>query len=103
MKFLFTSFVFLLVFNTSVFAKEFEEIEINSKIAKHTLKFELTLPNSYESWSSKKYPVLITTAGQSRVDVLRAQVDWLSHVNFAPIPEVILITMPRDQSERRTG
>ncbi len=70
------------------------DISIDSKITKQSLSFKLSLPNGYENAPDKFYPVFITTAGGSRIESLTSQVKWLSHVDFAPIPQVILLTIP---------
>jgi len=73
---------------------EFIEINIESKITKQNLSFKVSLPQSYDDTINKSYPVFITASGSSRLDMVTSQVKWLSHVNFAPLPQVIIVTLP---------
>lgn len=68
--------------------------QLQSKLANHMLNFEVTLPSGYDPQQPNRYPVLYTGSGDRRLNLLRQQVDWLSHVNFAPLPPVILVTLP---------
>jgi len=76
-----------------------QTINWSSEIAEQELTIEVYLPASYDQKSQKKYAVLYTVSGGSRLQVLKAQLDWLSHVSMGPMPEVILITLPYIQVE----
>lgn len=69
-------------------------VKLESQIAKQTLNFEVWLPSGYGEDKEEKYPVFYTTAGGSRTNILRAQLDWLSHVSMGPMPEVVLVNLP---------
>lgn len=94
MKFFKIIQLFLFFAATQSVAVEQNQLVIDSKIAKQQLEVEFYLPRSYEEQPNKHYPVFITAAGGSRKNVAVEQIRWLSHVNFAPIPEVILIVLP---------
>lgn len=93
MKRLIISIIMLFTSTAQVQAEAFKHITIESKISSKPLTVKFVLPKNYDT-SDKAYPLFITTAGGSRQDVVRAQFDWLSHVDFAPIPESILLVMP---------
>lgn len=80
---------------------ELIEVSIDSKITKQKLSVKVSLPRDYKDNVDKHYPVFITTAGGSRIDSVIAQVKWLSHVNFAPIPQVIIMTIPDIKYEKK--
>ena len=87
---------FFVMFNCSqLMAKSLKEpIVLSSKFASHDLKFNVYLPDGYKHESDKRYPVFYTTAGGSRINVLREQIAWLSHVGFGALPKVIIVTVP---------
>lgn len=67
------------------------EISLNSPRLAKKLGFRLVLPRSYSSNQTKRYPLLISLAGESQFNSIVANTDWLSHVSFGPMPEVILL------------
>jgi predicted alpha/beta superfamily hydrolase len=79
-----------------------EELTIYSNIAKQDLKIHITLPSNYESKGTTRYPSFYTTSGQSRLDVLKAEIKWLSHVDFAPLPQVFFISLPAIKADKFT-
>lgn len=79
-----------------------EELTIYSNIAKQDLIFHITLPSNYESEGVTRYPSFYTTSGQSRLDVLKTKVKWLSHVDFAPLPQVFFISLPSIKADKFT-
>ena len=87
---------FFLMFNCSqLMAKSVKEsVVLASKFASHDLKFKVYLPDGYNNDSDKRYPVFYTTAGGSRINVLKEQLAWLSHVGFGALPKVIIVTVP---------
>lgn len=93
MKFLIINLI-ALVLTTQAVASEVTKFKVNSKLSKQELDVRLYLPQSYDEETAKHYPILLTTAGKSREKVLVEQVNWLSHVNFAPMPEVIQVVLP---------
>lgn len=102
LKFFIAVLLLSLSFNALANSKDdFVEVDIDSKITKQNLNVKVSLPLGYENAPDKRYPVFITTAGGSRIDSLRSQVKWLSHVDFAPIPQVILLTIPDIQYENK--
>ncbi len=88
--------LFFLMFNCSqLMAKSLKEpVVLPSKFASHDLKFNVYLPDGYKHEPDKRYPVFYTTAGGSRINVLREQIAWLSHVGFGALPKVIIVTVP---------
>mgnify|MGYP000141181001 CR=1 FL=1 len=64
-----------------------------SKVADSSLNFKVALPWGYDK--NKPYPVLYTTAGGSRFDSFVHQVDWLSHVAMGPMPQFIIVNVPK--------
>ncbi len=94
---IFTSILLLLIHSGQLTAGETDReqaILIDSKIAKQALKFKVYLPEGYQQSSSQKYPVIYTTAGSRRFELIKQQLDWLSHVDFGPIPPLILVSVP---------
>lgn len=79
-----------------------KEITIHSDIAKQDLTFHITFPQNYESDGTTRYPALYTTSGKSRLKVLESQVKWLSHVGFAPLPQVFFISLPSINADKFT-
>ncbi len=70
------------------------KLEIKSSIVKQTLDFSVFVPADYETETEQKYVVVLTTAGRSRLQTVVQQVQWLSHVDFAPLPRAITVSMP---------
>lgn len=66
--------------------------QFQSKAAKQTISFDVILPWGYDK--NQKYPVLYTTSGGSRIDMLTYQTDWLSHVEMGPMPAMIIVQLP---------
>ena len=79
-----------------------QEITIYSKIAQQDLTFQITLPSGYKKESKARYPTFYTTSGKSRLEILKEQVGWLSHVGFAPLPEVLFISLPFIKGDKFT-
>jgi tetratricopeptide (TPR) repeat protein len=79
-----------------------KEITIHSIIANQDLTFHITLPQSYKDSGENRYPTFYTTSGKSRFEVLKSQVKWLSHVNFAPLPQVFFISLPSINADKFT-
>ncbi|CAM4234132.1 alpha/beta hydrolase-fold protein [Pseudoalteromonas byunsanensis] len=70
------------------------ELDIHSDVLQRRLKVNLYVPHNYQQTDAKLYPLLVTSAGSSRMAVLRSQVDWLSHVDFGPMPQMIILQLP---------
>jgi len=85
-----------LTFNSSLLmAKNVKKsVVLPSTLAGHDLTFKVYLPDGYKSDSQELYPVLYTTAGGSRINVLTEQIAWLSHIGFGALPKVIIVTVP---------
>jgi predicted alpha/beta superfamily hydrolase len=86
-----------LLFSTSSSSTELgtlTKVTLDSTLTNQKITVEVSLPPSYNKQAERAYPVFITAAGGSRLNVVHEQVKWLSHVSFAPIPEVIFMTMP---------
>jgi tetratricopeptide (TPR) repeat protein len=79
-----------------------EEVTIYSKIAQQDLTIQITLPSGYKSKIKAHYPSFYTTSGRSRLEILKEQVGWLSHVGFAPLPEVLFISLPFIKGDKFT-
>lgn len=94
MKFLYNLSLVFLLFTTKVTGSEISSLELNSELSDQQLSVTIYLPSSYNQKINKRYPVFVTTAGKSREKVVLEQVNWLSHVDFAPIPEVIQVVLP---------
>ena len=73
---------------------QMQTITMKSNAAKQDIEFDVYLPADYTSRVDSRYPVFLTTAGSSRMAMLTTQIDWLSHVDFGPIPKVIVVTLP---------
>ncbi|MEW6984275.1 alpha/beta hydrolase-fold protein [Colwelliaceae bacterium 6471] len=76
-------------------------IEIKSTIAAQQLNFKVILPQGYDTQSEKKYPVLVTETDQGRLALIQQQLDWLSHVDFGPIPKMIIVSMPNIKTSKK--
>jgi hypothetical protein len=97
MKLRFISLLLLLCLSDKSLAAtkdEWTELSIDSTLTKQSLRFSVSLPLGYENAPDKFYPIFITTSGRSRLDNVVSQIKWLSHVDFAPIPQVIIVTIP---------
>jgi len=79
-----------------------KEVTIYSDIAQQDLTFHITIPSNYKSEGKNRYPAFYTTSGRSRLDVLKTQVNWLSHVGFAPLPQVFFISLPSIDADKFT-
>ncbi|MGB0895415.1 MAG: alpha/beta hydrolase-fold protein [Parashewanella sp.] len=51
------------------------------------------LPEDYHQ-SQQQYSVLYTTAGNRRFELMKAILDWHTHVDWSPIPPLILVSVP---------
>ncbi len=71
---------------------ETKEHQLDSTLAKQSLKIKVVLPYGYDA--SKTYPVMYTTSGATRLEVLTHHIDWLSHVAMGPMPQMILVRIP---------
>ncbi len=91
----------LSVKSLAVTKDEWTELSIDSTLTKQSLRFSVSLPMGYENAPDKFYPIFITTSGRSRLDNVVSQVKWLSHVDFAPIPQVIIVTIPDIKYEKK--
>lgn len=97
MKFRTLLFYCILILPFSASANELgklTKVTIDSAIANQQVTVDVSLPPSYNNQLERAYPVFISAAGGSRLNVVHEQVKWLSHVSFAPIPEVIFMTLP---------
>ncbi|MFC3034073.1 alpha/beta hydrolase-fold protein [Pseudoalteromonas fenneropenaei] len=90
------AFCLLLCVITSVNAIEakLDTLSLDSKLLKRTVPLSLYLPFNYDAERKTPYPLLITAAGDSQINVLLSQIDWLSHVDFGPMPQVLVLRMP---------
>jgi len=90
-----TFILFLTLAQSQAFAAvQKQEITINSKVVSHALQFDVFLPDGYKNSAEIRYPILLTSAGQSRLPILLEQVSWSSHTSFSPMPKVIIVTLP---------
>lgn len=89
----------LLYWSWPVFAEKISAVhhavELSSELTRHTLLLDVYLPHNYAAGRQEPYPVLYTTAGDSRFEVLQAQIDWLSHTSFSPMPQLVIVRVPR--------
>lgn len=69
-------------------------IQINSAIAAQQLKFSVILPPGYDPNDKQRYPVFYTQADSIRMKLIQRQIDWLSHLDFGPVPQMLIITLP---------
>ncbi|MDP4983833.1 alpha/beta hydrolase-fold protein [Pseudoalteromonas tunicata] len=72
-----------------------KELRFSSQALAEPYVFSVLLPNDYDGARKTPYPLLVTTAGDSRIAVLEAQIDWLSHVSFGPMPQVVILRLPQ--------
>ena len=79
-----------------------QEITIYSNIANQDLTFHITLPQSYKDSGETRYSTFYTTSGKSRLEVIKSQVKWLSHVSFAPLPQLFFISLPSINADKFT-
>lgn len=102
----FTLFIFLLacLLNSLAHAQEQQskgvktiKHQFKSKAAKQIISFNVVLPWGYDK--NQKYPVLYTTSGSSRIDMLTYQTDWLSHAEMGPMPAMIIVQLPQLEVE----
>ncbi|WP_416305822.1 alpha/beta hydrolase-fold protein [Neptunicella sp. SCSIO 80796] len=85
----------------NTYAAQNEWMVIDSKVVEQQFKVKVLLPDSYqqteqqlEGEAVKHYPVLYTRSSDRRLALLRAQMSWLSHVQFAPFFESIIVVLP---------
>ncbi|TMP36692.1 alpha/beta hydrolase-fold protein [Pseudoalteromonas rubra] len=98
----FLTIIFLFIISNSLIAagiqSEKHTISFHSAILKTQVETEVYLPKGYSDHLQERYPVIITSSGDSRIEALRAQIDWLSHADFGPMPKVILLRIPNIQA-----
>ena len=70
-------------------------VELNSERIQQRVPLEVYLPYNYAADRQQPYPVLFTTAGDSRFELLQAQIDWLSHTHFSAVPQLVVVRLPR--------
>ena len=75
-------------------ASEAKTVYFRSDASAEPFPVTVILPTDYNAQRSTAYPLLVTTAGDSRFEVLKAQVHWLSHVSFGPMPKVVILRLP---------
>ncbi|KPH63758.1 MULTISPECIES: hypothetical protein [Pseudoalteromonas] len=69
-------------------------LSIKSAHLSKPIEVEIYIPNGYDEKRVTPYPLLATSAGDSRIAMLQSQIDWLSHVDFGPMPKVIMVRIP---------
>lgn len=72
-----------------------QQLQQQSALTRHSLELDVYLPFNYDAKRSEPYPLLYTTAGDSRFAMLQAQLDWLSHTGFSPLPQMVIVRVPR--------
>lgn len=105
--------VIIIALNMSqyVSASQVETLTIDTNQTSQPLTVTVTLPNNYRQDNPQRYPVFYTTASNRRLSVITQQLDWMSHVSFGPIPEMIIVQLPyieapnqiQDKNARATG
>ena len=89
----------LLYWPSPVFAEKIaaihHSVELNSSLTQHRVNLDVYLPHNYVAGRQQPYPVLYTTAGDSRFELLQAQIAWLSHTSFSPVPQLVIVRVPR--------
>ncbi len=70
------------------------ELKLQSELIKNTVHLNVYVPHNYAAQRKEPYSVLYTTAGDSRFEVLKAQIDWLSHTSFSPLPQLVIVRIP---------
>lgn len=89
----------LLCWPSPVFAEKITAIhhavELHSALTRHRINLEVYLPHNYAADRQQPYPVLYTTAGDSRFELLQAQIAWLSHTSFSPAVQLVIVRVPR--------
>ncbi len=58
-----------------------------------SLSVKVYLPEGYHT-SKKDYLALYTTAGSRRFELMTSMLDWLSHVDWSPVPQMVLVSVP---------
>lgn len=81
------------VFATKIAAVQ-HAVELHSELTQHRVHLDVYLPHNYAAEWLEPYPVLYTTAGDSRFELLQAQIDWLSHTSFSPVPPLVIVRVP---------
>jgi len=69
-------------------------VELDSELTQHKIYVDVYVPHTYAAGREEPYPVLYTTAGASRFEVLKTQIDWLSHTTFSPLPQLVIVRVP---------
>jgi len=88
----------IILCNLSLAQEQTITLKVTSKLTKQSLNVLVTLPTDYEKESSKRYPVLYTTASERRLPIITRQVDWMSHVSFGPLVPMIVVRLPYIQN-----
>lgn len=71
-----------------------KDMVLSSAIATQQLKFTVILPEGYDPKDKQRYPVFYTQTDSRRMKLIAQQIDWLSHLDFGPIPQMIIVTLP---------
>jgi len=69
-------------------------IELKSAIAQQTLTLTVIVPEGYQADSKQRYPVFYTQTDPRRLKLIQQQIDWLSHLDFGPIPKMLIVSLP---------
>ncbi|MCF7515405.1 enterobactin esterase [Pseudoalteromonas sp. L23] len=86
--------LFALVTHAQI-ASKLQHITVSSKLVGGPVDVQIYLPFDFDVNRKEPYSTLYTTAGESRFDVLKAEVDWLSHTSFSPIPQLVIVRVPK--------
>ena len=69
-----------------------KEYKFTSQVAKQSLSYRVLLPAHYDPDTA--YPVLYSTSGFRRLELLRQQINWLSHVGMGAMPNMLIVSVP---------
>ena len=85
----------ILLYSKFTYSDEVQKIthKFNFNKSNSTELVDVYLPQGY-SETQKTYPVLYTTAGKRRLDMTIPMLHWLTHVDWSPIPQMVVVTVP---------
>lgn len=69
-------------------------VSIQSALTKQTLQLTVILPSGYDATNKQRYPVIFSNSDSRRMALMQKQLDWLSHIDFGPIPKLIIVGLP---------
>lgn len=71
-----------------------KHIKISSRLVSQDLEFTVITPQGYDPKSTQRYPVFYTQTDSIRLKLIKQQLDWLSHLDFGPVPKMLIVALP---------